>query len=109
MVTVEDLPSISGGATSDGEGNGESERQLGRITASTDEGRITLWTDMLALHDDCIQVVSIMGAESAAKALAAILHSDGKASFRILADEFSPYQEFGKDDGYNIFRHRVSL
>ena len=64
---------------------------------------------MLALHDDCIQVVSIMGAESAAKAVAAILHSDGKASFRILADEFSPYQEFGKDDGYNILRHRVSL
>jgi hypothetical protein len=63
----------------------------------------------LALHDRSIQVVSIMGAESATKAVAAILHSDGKASFRILADEFSPYQEFGKDDGYNIFRHRVSL
>jgi hypothetical protein len=69
-----------------------------------------LWTDVLALHDRSIQVLSIMGAESSAKAIAAILHSDGKASFRILAEDFSPYQEFGKEeDGYSIYRHRASL
>ena len=47
---------------------------------------------------------------TAAKAIAAILHSDGKASFRILADEFSPYQEFDKDeDGYCVYKHRATL
>ena len=65
---------------------------------------------MLALHDRSIQVLSIMGAESAAKAVAAILHSDGKASFRVFADDISPYQEFAKEeDGYTIYRHRASL
>src|SRR5262245_17634894 len=109
MVTVEAVSGISGGATADGEGS-ESEQQLGRITASTDDGRITLWTDMLALHDGSIQVVSIMGAESAAKGLAAILHSDGKAAFRIDAESVPYYQEFDKEkDGYSVYKHRASL
>ena len=102
MVTVEILPSVPGGVSADVEGSGEPERQLGRISCTTDDGRITLWTDMLALHDDCIQVVSIMGAESAAKGIAAILHSDGKAAFRIDAESVPYYQEFDKEkDGYS--------
>ena len=110
MVDFEALPSVPGGVGADGERGREPERQLGRIVACTDEGRITLWTDVLALHDRSIQVLSIMGAESAAKAVAAILHSDGKASFRVLADDISPYQEFAKEeDGYTIYRHRASL
>jgi hypothetical protein len=65
---------------------------------------------MLALHEDCVQVVSIMGAESAAKAIAAILHSDGKAAFRIDAECVPYYQEFGKErDGYCAYKHRASL
>jgi hypothetical protein len=65
---------------------------------------------MLALHDDCIQVVSIMGAESSAKAIAAILHSDGKAAFRIDAECVPYYQEFDKEkDGYSVYKHRASL
>ena len=65
---------------------------------------------MLALHDDCIQVVSIMGAESAAKGIAAILHSDGKAAFRIDAESVPYYQEFDKEkDGYSVYKHRASL
>src|SRR5262249_14685548 len=110
VVTVEDLPSVSGGASADGERSSESERQLGRISCTTDDGRITLWTDMLALHDGCIQVMSIMGAESAAKAIAAILHSDGKAAFRIDAEDVLHYQEFDKEkDGYRVYKHRASL
>ena len=110
MVSVENLPSVPGGVSADGEGVGEPERQLGRISCTTDDGRITLWTDMLALHDGRIQVASIMGAESAAKAIAAILHSDGKAAFRIDAEGVPYYQEFDKEkDGYSVYKHRASL
>src|SRR6516164_455513 len=110
MVTVEDLPSVSSGATADGEGVGKPERQLGRISCTTDDGRITLWTDMLALHDESIQVLSIMGAESAAKAIAAILHSDGKAAFRIDAEGVPYYQEFDKQkDGHSVYKNRANL
>jgi hypothetical protein len=64
---------------------------------------------MLALHDESIQVLSIMGAESAAKAIAAILHSDGKAAFRIDAESVPYYQEFDKEkDGYSVYKHRAS-
>jgi hypothetical protein len=65
---------------------------------------------MIALEGQYIPILSVMGAESAAKAIAAILHSDGKARFRIDADGINPYQEFDKDkDGYGVYRHRASL
>jgi hypothetical protein len=65
---------------------------------------------MVALDGQSIPILSVMGAESAAKAIAAILHSDGKARFRIEAEGINPYQEFDKDkEGYSVYRHRVSL
>jgi len=65
---------------------------------------------MIALEGSCIPILSVMGAESAAKAIAAILHSEGKAYFRIEADDINPYQEFSKDkEGYSVYRHRASL
>jgi hypothetical protein len=65
---------------------------------------------MVALEGSCIPILSVMGAESAAKAIAAILHSEGKARFRIEADGINPYQEFDNDkEGYSVFRHRASL
>jgi hypothetical protein len=110
MVDFETLPSIPGGTAAHGEGDGELNQQLGRISCTTDDGRITLWTDMVALEGQCIPILSVMGAESAAKAIAAILHSDGKARFRIEAEGIHPYQEFDKDkDGYSVYKHRASL
>ena len=65
---------------------------------------------MVALEGQCIPILSVMGAESAAKAIAAILHSDGKARFCIEAEGINPYQEFDKDkDGYSVYKHRASL
>jgi hypothetical protein len=65
---------------------------------------------MVALEGSCIPILSVMGAESAAKAIAAILHSDGKARFRVEAEGINPYQEFDKDkEGYCVYRHRASL
>jgi hypothetical protein len=110
MVDFETVSGISGGATADVEGSGESEWQLGRISCTTDDGRITLWADMVALEGQCIPILSVMGAESAAKAIAAILHSEGKARFRIEADGINPYQEYDKDkECYSVYKHRASL
>jgi hypothetical protein len=112
MVTVEDLSGLSGGTGSDAEGDGDERagRQLGRIICLTDEGRVTLWTDLVALDGCSIEIVSLMGAESAAKAVAAVLHSEGQARFRIEAEGVPHYQEFGKDrQGYAVYKHRVSL
>jgi hypothetical protein len=65
---------------------------------------------MLALDGPRIQVLSIMGAESAVKAFAAVLQSDGYVSFRVDAEGVHPYQEFAKDkEGYSIYRSRASL
>jgi hypothetical protein len=65
---------------------------------------------MLALDGPRIQVLSIMGAESAVKAFAAVLQSDGHASFRIHAEGVHPYQDFCKDkEGYSVHRSRASL
>jgi hypothetical protein len=110
MVDIETLSGIPGGIDPDGEGCESSERQLGRISCTTEDGRITLWTDMVALDSQSIPVLSVMGAESAAKAIAAILHSEGKAYFRIETEGISPYQEFAKDkEGYCVYKHRASL
>jgi hypothetical protein len=65
---------------------------------------------MVALDGQSIPILSVMGAESAAKAIAAILHSEGKARFRIDADGIHPYQEFDKEkEGYCVYKNRVSL
>jgi hypothetical protein len=65
---------------------------------------------MVALEGQSLHILSVMGAESAAKAIAAILHSEGKARFRIDADGINAYQEFDKDkEGYSLYRHRASL
>jgi hypothetical protein len=65
---------------------------------------------MVALDGQSIPILSVMGAESAAKAIAAILHSEGKARFRIDADGINPYQEFDKEkEGYCVYKHRASL
>jgi len=110
MVTVENLSGLSSGTVADGEGDNTSSRQLGRISCTTDDGRITLWADIVALEGESIHVLSVMGAESAVKAVAAILHSEGKARFRIEAEGINPYVEFGKEkDGYCVYKHRASL
>jgi hypothetical protein len=65
---------------------------------------------MLALDGPRIQVLSIMGAESAVKAFAAVLQGDGHAAFRIQAEGVHPYQDFCKDkEGYSVYRSRASL